>query len=54
MEAINALKVTLAAPSNDGGKYFPSLSVKIQARDGEKGTKYIPLVPSQEAERTME
>ena len=45
----SVLTATLAGPSNDGGNYFLCVSIKIQAREGEEGKEYIPVVAGLEA-----
>ena len=54
IDARNVLTVTLTGPPNVDGSYFRSLSVKISAREGEKGKEYTPVVAGLEAEHAID
>ena len=54
IDARNVLTVTLTGPPNEDGSYFRSLSVKISARESEKGKEYIPVVAGLEVEHAID
>ena len=54
IDASNVLTATLAGPSSEACNYFLTVSVKILAREGEKGKEYIPVVAGLEADNAID